>query len=63
MDAVIQVEVAQLRTVVTESIVVLSVGTNNTLVISAWVTVFQSINKFLKNSIQTNAPNDKYIYL
>jgi len=63
MDAVIQVEVAQLRTVVTESIVVLSVGTNNTLVISAWVTVFQFINKFLKNSIQTNAPNDKYIYL
>jgi hypothetical protein len=55
MDAVIQVEVVQLRTVVTEAIVVLIVGTDSTLTISTWITVY--VRNIINNVINRNAPN------
>ena len=55
MDAVIQVEVVQLRTVVTEAIVVLIMGTDSTLTISTWITVY--VRNIINNVINRNAPN------
>jgi hypothetical protein len=55
MDAIIQVEVAQLRTVVTESIVVLTVGADSTLAAFTWITVI--VRNVINTVINGNAPN------
>lgn len=56
MDAVIQVEAAELRAIVTKSAVVIS-GESIITIAPTWVTVLIDKLELIKESIRANAPN------
>jgi hypothetical protein len=61
MDAVIQVEVQNLRAIVTETVILISVGRRETVKTSIWTTVQSDKFTFIKTVIKANAPNESYI--
>jgi hypothetical protein len=61
MDAVIQVETAVLRTVVTNTCVIIFQGLVDDSQVFTWTTVSFDVFELLKNSILTNAPNSSLI--
>jgi hypothetical protein len=61
MDAVIQVEAQNLRAIVTESIVEISMGHRVIDRVSAWTTVHTDNFTFIRTSIKSNAPNSSLI--
>lgn len=56
MDAVIQVEAAEFRAVVTKSVVIIS-GESIITSVPTWVTVLIDKLELIKESIRANAPN------
>ena len=61
MDAVIQVETAVLRTVVTNTCVIIFQGLVDDSQVFTWTTVSFDSLIFFKSSIKANAPNESYI--
>jgi hypothetical protein len=57
MDAVIQVEAANVRAIVTESSVIIYSGFINDDMASTWTIVSFNDLLFFESSIKTNAPN------
>jgi len=58
VDAVIQVEAANLRVMVTETAVLTYTGRRVSTAAFAWITVSLDSLRFIANSIKSNAPNN-----
>jgi len=57
MDAVVQVEAAQLRAIHSYCDVVILAGVQDDSLVSIWTTVITNNFLFIKNEIQRNGPN------
>jgi len=60
MDAVIQVEASELRTIVTSPEVMVTKG-NVIVPSSTWITVLFDQLRLIKESLRANAPNETYL--
>jgi hypothetical protein len=63
MDAVIQVEVSEVRALVTNTCVIIFSGRVDDSMAFTWTTVHFNSIEIIENSIQSNAPNNSSLIL